>query len=94
MSMRKDVPPEQEVAIMMRDTKRNETRTRPLDKFLSHLEFLRDIYERVSDGELDADRLPSYFEPGGMELIGVACIFLKVLFRSTSGVDSWTYSRP
>jgi hypothetical protein len=43
MTVRKDAPPQQEVAILMRDTKRNESRVRPMDRFISHLEFLRDV---------------------------------------------------
>lgn len=76
--MKKDMPPRQEVAVLMRDDKRNESRTRTMDKYLSHLEFLRETYDHMNDGDLDPDHLPTYFEPGGMELIGVACVFLKV----------------
>jgi len=70
-----------EIAVIMSHVKQHIHRKRSLERFHAHLDFLRDVYQRKEEGEFDGANatLPSYFAPGGSELIGVAHFHLRGL---------------
>lgn len=46
---------------------------------MSQLNYFRDVYEAVREGSVDKAAMPTHFAPAGMELIGVAHVFLSSL---------------
>eukprot|EP00039_Didymoeca_costata_P010377 m.139667 g.139667 ORF g.139667 m.139667 type:complete len:1667 (+) comp14805_c0_seq1:372-5372(+) len=68
-----------EIAVLVKDSRRAEAKTKSYERFQAQLEFMREIYIRLTEGELTVDRIPGYFEPAVMEPIGVASVFLKEL---------------
>ena len=68
---------DREIAITVKDLRRGGVRHKSYEKFLLQLEFLRDSYDKLNDGEVEKGSVPMYFEPGGAELIGVSSLFLS-----------------
>ena len=72
-----DKPEDREIAVTVKDLRRGSVRHKTYEKFLLQLEFLRDSYDKLNDGEVEKGSVPMYFEPGGAELIGVSSLFLS-----------------
>lgn len=68
-------PSARTVAVSVYDKKRNQSRVRTKEKFQEHLCHLREMYEALQDDPKTT--VTSFFDPGGMELIGIASCFLK-----------------
>eukprot|EP00036_Acanthoecidae_sp_10tr_P019566 CAMPEP_0206302004 /NCGR_PEP_ID=MMETSP0106_2-20121207/8501_1 /ASSEMBLY_ACC=CAM_ASM_000206 /TAXON_ID=81532 /ORGANISM="Acanthoeca-like sp., Strain 10tr" /LENGTH=1711 /DNA_ID=CAMNT_0053732761 /DNA_START=15 /DNA_END=5147 /DNA_ORIENTATION=- len=68
-----------EIAITILDQTAGTSRVILLDPFMAQLNYLRDVYDGMKDGSVTKASVPAHFAPAGMELIGVAHVFLAGL---------------